>query len=272
MVALGFALVYNTTRTFHIAYAVLYMFCPYMFLTFNRYLNVNLFIALMLSLMCTVFLSILMELIVYRPLVKKQSSSTVILISSIAVMTIVINIIALFYGNETKMLRTGLSKTLRFSGLIFTYTQIYHLIISITLIITFLLFLKFSNFGIRARAMRDSNLLCKIFGMNLLSFRIVLFTLSGLFAGMGGFLIAYDVGMNPYIGMPMLLNAVVALIIGGVGRFEGPVLGGFLLGILQSSAVYMFSSRWQNAVTFAILILFLMFLPQGILGEKAREV
>jgi branched-chain amino acid transport system permease protein len=78
--------------------------------------------------------------------------------------------------------------------------------------------------------------------------------------------------MDPYVGLPMLLNAVVALIVGGVGRFEAPVIGGFIIGILQSVAVWTFSSRWQDAITFTLLVLFLLFRPQGIMGEKKRAV
>jgi branched-chain amino acid transport system permease protein len=102
--------------------------------------------------------------------------------------------------------------------------------------------------------------------------RLILFILSGFFAALGGGLVAYDVGMDPYVGMPMLLNAVVALIIGGMGRFEAPIIGGFIIGILQAMVVWAFSSRWQDAVTFTLLILFLLFRPQGLMGEKKRAV
>jgi len=70
----------------------------------------------------------------------------------------------------------------------------------------------------------------------------------------------------------MLLNAVVALIIGGIGRFEAPILGGFIIGILQALSVWVFSARWQDAVTFTLLIIFLLFRPQGLIGEKRRTV
>lgn len=272
LVSLGFALVYNTTKTFHIAYAVLYIFSPYMFLTFYQNLNISLFPALFISIILTMILSLIIELFVYKPLEIKNSSSTVIMISSIAVMTIVINVIALFYGNETKILNPNISESLSMGNIIITYTQLTQFVVSVSLIVLFLFLLKFSSLGLKARAMRDGNLLSRIFGMNIEKFRIVLFALSGFFAAIGGFLIAYDVGMDPYVGMPMLLNAIVALIIGGVGRFEGSVIGGFIIGILQSLAVWMFSSRWESAVTFIILILFLIFRPQGILGEKQREV
>lgn len=272
LVSLGFALVYNTTRIFHISYAVLYMFAPYMILTFYKNLRFPSLIAFLIAILLTMLLSVVMELVVYRPLAKKKSSFTVILISSIGIMIVVINLVAMFYGNETKILNPNISKSVSIGNIIITYSQLYQLIPSLIVIILFMTFLKFSKFGIKTRAMRDDDVLCTVFGMNIYKMRLVLFILSGFFAALGGGLVAYDVGMDPYVGMPMLLNAVVALIIGGMGRFEAPIIGGFIIGILQAMAVWVFSSRWQDAVTFTLLILFLLFRPQGLMGEKKRAV
>ena len=71
LVSLGFALVYNTTRIFHIAYAVLYMFCPYMLFLFYNELSLPLVLSFIIAICLTVVLSLLMELIVYKPLSKK---------------------------------------------------------------------------------------------------------------------------------------------------------------------------------------------------------
>lgn len=272
LVSLGFAIVYNTTRIFHIAYAVLYMFCPYMILTFFSNLGIPIFIAFIIAILITVVLSLLMEIIIYRPLAKKNSSHNIIMISSIGIMIIVINTIALFYGNETKILNPDISETFSFGEIIITCIQLAQFVISTIILLIFLAFLKFSKFGIRTRAMRDDDVLCSVFGMDIYKMRIILFTLSAIFAAIGGGLVAYDVGMDPYVGMPMLLNAVVALIIGGIGRFEAPIIGGFIIGILQSLSVWAISARWQDAVTFTLLILFLLFRPQGLLGEKKRAV
>lgn len=213
-----------------------------------------------------------MEITVYKPLSKKYSSHNIIMISSIGIMIVVINTIAMFYGNETKILNQNISDTVSFGNIILTYTQLAQFLISFFLLAGFLIFLKFSRFGIKTRAMRDDDVLCSIFGSDTFKMRLTLFSLSAFFAAVGGGLVAYDVGMDPYVGMPMLLNAVVALIIGGIGRFEAPILGGFVIGILQSLSVWAFSARWQDAVTFTLLILFLLFRPQGILGEKRRAV
>ena len=272
LVALGFALVYNTTRIFHIAYAVLYMFCPYMLLVFYKELGLPLILSFLIAIFLTIVLSLLMEFIVYKPLSRKNSSNNIIMISSIGIMIIVINLVAMLFGNETKIINPDISETLTFGDIIITYTQTAQIFISALLLFIFLLFLKYSKFGIKTRGMRDDDVLCTVFGMDIYKMRVVLFTLSAIFAAVGGGLVAYDVGMDPYVGMPMLLNAVVALIIGGIGRFEAPIIGGFIIGILQSLSVWAFSARWEDAVTFTLLILFLLFRPQGLLGEKRRAV
>lgn len=272
LVSLGFSLIYNTTKIFHIAYAVLYMFAPYMILTFYSVIGLPFIFSFIIAIFLTIALNVAMELLIYKPLSKKNSSLNVIMISSIGIMIVVINFIAIFFGNETKILNPDISETITFGDIIITYTQLAQFVISALILFMFLAFLKFSKFGIRTRAMRDDDILCSVFGMDVYKMRFILFTLSAIFAAIGGGLVAYDVGMDPYIGMPMLLNAVVALIIGGIGRFEAPILGGFIIGILQSLSVWAFSARWQDAITFTLLIIFLIFRPQGLLGEKRRAV
>ena len=272
LVALGFALVYNTTRIFHISYAVVYMFSAYIIYTFFRILHYPFVLSFLIGIIFTIILSILIEIIVYRPLSRRGSSLNAIMISSIGVMIVVVNIVAMFYGNETKIVNQNISNSITLGNIILTYTQIAQFVISILLIILFLLFLKYTKFGINTRAMRDDTILCAVFGLNIKKMRFSLFALSAFFAAVGGGLVAYDVGMDPYVGLPMFLNAMVALIIGGVGRFEAPIIGGYVIGLLQALSVWVFSSRWQDAVTFILLILFLLVRPEGILGEKQRAV
>jgi len=248
------------------------MFTPYMLLTFYISLGFQFVIAFILSIFCTLLLSYLSELLIYKPLSKKKSSNEVILISSLGIMVVIINVIAIFYGNETKIINSSISGSISFGDIIITHNQLWQFGVSVfVLIISFIILVK-TEFGIKARALRDDSELFTIMGYNIFKMRNLLFILSGIFVAIGSNLIAIDVGMDPYIGMPMLLNAIVALIIGGIGKFEAPVLGGFIIGILQAMTVWAFSARWQDAITFILLILFLVFRPQGILGEKERLI
>ncbi|MFZ4520234.1 MAG: branched-chain amino acid ABC transporter permease [Bacteroidales bacterium] len=272
LVSLGFALVYNTTRIFHIAYAALYMTAPYFLMLFYRMLNIPLVLAVFLAITSTIIAGLIIEQFVYNPLSRKKSPHNVIMISSLGVMIVIINLIALFFGNETKIINPEISSSFSFGVILITYTQLWQFSIATLLIICFFIVLKNSGFGIKTRALRDDQILCSTFGIDTYKLRRTLMVISSFFAAVGGCLVAYDVGMDPYVGLPLLLNAVVALIIGGIGRFEAPVLGGILLGLIQAMAIYVFSAKWQDAITFVILILFLILRPQGILGEKLRSV
>lgn len=272
VVSLGFALVYNTTRIFHIAYAAIYMVAPYFLMFLHKSIGMPLLFSIILALAGTVVIGMATELLVYAPLVRRNSSSNVIMVSSIGVMIVIINMVALLAGNETNVINTDISKSFSFGQVLITYTQLMQFVFSLLLFITFFTFLKFSRFGIQTRAYRDDDTLSAVLGLNTLRLKRILFLLSSLFAGIGSCLIAWDVGVDPYVGMPILLNAMVALIIGGIGRFEAPVLGGVLIGVLQALVVYFTSARWQDAVTFTLLIIFLLFRPHGILGEKMRRV
>ncbi len=87
---------------------------------------------------------------------------------------------------------------------------------------------------------------------------------------MAAVLVGLDVGIDPHVGMNAVVIAAVALIVGGVGIFEGAAFGALLVGCLQSIAVWQMSARWQDMVTFLVLIIFLLFRPQGILGRRGR--
>lgn len=102
--------------------------------------------------------------------------------------------------------------------------------------------------------------------------RQFVFLLSGLFIALASCLTVYDTGLDPHMGMNVLVSAMVAMIIGGIGNFSACILGGLLLGILQSLSVYFFTSNWQNAITFIVLLLFLFLRPQGIAGYKQRTI
>ena len=127
-----------------------------------------------------------------------------------------------------------------------------------------------SRWGKVIRAVRDDATLASVLGINLPGVRLSVFAVGSALAGLAAILSALDVGVDPYVGMPALLTAAVALIVGGVGTFEGPVLGAFLLGLLQSLVVWKISARWTDAITFAVLILFLLFRPAGLVGRRRR--
>ena len=77
-------------------------------------------------------------------------------------------------------------------------------------------------------------------------------------------LIGFDTGIEPTMGMSLLLKGVIACIIGGIGNVYGGVIGAFLLAFIENFGIWQISGEWKDAIAFAVLILFLLFRPQGI--------
>jgi len=264
--------VYNTTHIFHIAAAGIYVFAAYMFWWLAASLGVPVFVAAVLAVMLTMGLSLLSEVTVYRPLRKKKTSLNVIMIASIGLMTVIINLIAMAFGNETKVIESSILKTFSIGEVIITTPQLYQIIVSVVAIAAFLILIDRTKLGLQFRALSSDETLFEALGYNKQQSFTVAFLASGLFIGLASCVTVYDVGLDPNMGMTVLINAMVAMIIGGTGKFKACVLGGLVLGILQSLTVFWFASNWQNAITFALLLGFLFLRPQGIAGYKQRVV
>jgi len=272
LLAIGFALVYNTTRIFHIAAAGIYVFAAYMFWFFVAKAGLPITLASIIAIILTMLLSLLSELCVYRPLKNKKASLNVAMIASIGLMTVIINTIAMFFGNETKVIENAILQPLAFGNIIITTPQKYQALVGIVVLVVFLIVLQRTNWGLRLRALSADETLFETLGYDTKKTRLMVFLASGAFIAIASCLTVYDVGLDPNMGMSILINAMVAMILGGVGKFSTCIAGGLTLGVLQSLTVYQFASNWQNAVTFLVLLILLFLRPQGIAGYKQRTV
>jgi len=270
LVALGFGLIYNTTRIFHFAHGAIYTVSVYLLYALAIKANLPLWISIVIALCLTALLGIILEAGVYYPFVKRGVSLLVMMIVSLALYIVLVNLIALVFGNETKVLRPGIEKTYSFGSVILSQIQVIEILVFIFLFFGFVLLLKLTNLGKILRALRDNPDLVVTLGVNVKKVRQIVFALGSFLAGTAAILLGLDVGIDPQIGLSALLAGAVGVIIGGVGFFEGAALGGLSLGVLQSLVIWQTSARWQEAVTFGILILFLVFKPEGLLGQKRR--
>jgi len=270
LVALGFALICNTTRIFHFAHGGIYTLSGYLFFSFYTQHGLPIWLALPITLVLAAIVGILIDLIVYRPLDRRGASTMMHMLSSLGLYIIIVNVICMVYGNNSKILVSGLLPTVKVGGLMLNVVQIATAITFLVVFLSLSLTLKFSSLGLKLRAMRDNQTLLALYGINANMVRLFVFGVGSALCALAGILVGLDVGIDPHIGMSVVVIAAVALIVGGIGVFEGAAFGALLLGCLQSIAVWQMSARWQDMVTFLVLIVFLLFCPQGIMGRRGR--
>lgn len=278
LIALGFSLIYSGTRIFHIAHGAIYTAAVYLFLTGIYFINTMngmtdgfaLITAIIFALLCICLLSSFFEVIVYRPLLIKKAPPLIYFISSLGIYIITVNVIALIFGNETKILNTAIEPSITFGGAIVTRIQLIQLVVSFLLVLGVFSILHKTSLGRNIRALSDNPVLLNVLGVNIRHIRLIIFILGSLLAASSSLLKAFDVGVDPHVGLSAVLTAAVAIIVGGIGKHHGAVFAALLIGLTQNIVIWYASAQWQDAVTFAILILVLLVRKEGLFASKLR--
>lgn len=267
--ALAFNVVYLPTGVFYIAIAGIYSIAPYFAMEFQK-AGMPPVAAWFLSAAAGGIFSLLMCYANHAPIARRGLPSGAHIVSSLGIYMILVQTIALIWGNDSRVLRSGIGRTFRFADAMVADSQIVALGVSATICVIFFALLRFGSFGLHLRAMADNPTQMALLGYNVGVLRLSAFWLSGMLAAVAGMLSGLDFGFSPHNGMPSFLLAVAAAVIGGKGTFTGPIIGGMALGFIRVLSTRTMSAQWQDAVSFAILAVFLFFRPHGILGGKAR--
>jgi branched-chain amino acid transport system permease protein len=265
----AFALVYRTARVFHIALGAIGVVAPYVALTLVA-AGVPAWVAAVCALVVAATLGVFIEETVHWPLERQRAPSGVHLIASLGAYLVIIQCVALAWGNESRVLRSGVDATWAFAGMTLSHAQLLGPVAALAATLSMFVWLSRANRGIELRALADDPILVALLGRNVRGLRRWVFGLSGALAAMVALAQAWDVGFDPHTGLQAVLIGMVAMIIGGSSSYVGPFIGGILLGVLRAEVVWFGSARWEEAVTFAMLALFLFFRPQGLFARKMR--
>lgn len=270
LVVIGFTFIFRTTRVFHLAHGGVYVtgaFACWCTLTKTN----NLFTAIAFAIVVVVILIWVIEKTVYLPLNKKQSNQSISLIASMGLYVVIINVLALLFGNENKTIENSISGSYEMSNIILTKTQLIQTVTGIVAIITFLIYLKRSKSNLALQAISDNETISKIFGINTDKERLKIFIAGSVLACIAAILKTLEVGIDPQVGMSITLTAAVVAIL--VSRMNVLLLIVFsiALTILQNSVEWFLDAQWKDGITFLFLLLVILFRTEGIISYNLRK-
>jgi branched-subunit amino acid ABC-type transport system permease component len=272
LIGFSFSIIYFACIFFHIAHASVITAAAYFVLLFHSFLTPFPF-AVIAGVSLATFIGILCELLVYRQMRKKNLPSLAYLIASIGLYVVLQNTISLYFGDDTKVINTAeITVGHQIFGAYITTVQITTICVSLILFLVVNLFLYFTATGKSIRAVSSNPELCNIYGISSNKIILIAFALGSALAAIAGILSAMDTNMTPTFGFNLLLYGVVAMIIGGVGSTRGLLAGSLLVATAQHLAAFYLDTKWMDAVTYIILILFLIWKPLGFSGKRLKKV
>ncbi len=280
LIALSFTIIYRTVKFFHFAHGVVYAVGAYFayavfscwFLVFSEegsYLSW--IVAVLASVTGAGIVGVLIDRLVYLPLRRHKAPNLVFLIASFGVFIFIQNLLQLIYGAQILTIRTGpVKEGHHILGAVITDTQILILVVSVFLCVALWLFVKKAKLGKAMRAVADDPLAASVVGINPERIILAAFAIGSVLAGAAGILVSLETNIEPTMGMNAILKGIIASIIGGIGSIPGAMLGGLFLGIAENLGIWKISAGWKDCIAFAILIVFLLLRPGGIMGVKTQ--
>ena len=269
MIALGFNLVYGITKFFNITHGALLLIGAYTVLFLYRISGLNLFLSVFAGILTAGISGRLSDKLIFLPLRKRKATALTMFVASLGLFIVLQTVIMLLFTSQYQSLAQGdvIPKAYEILGGVITKVQVIIIIAVILITMSLTLVLNKTKFGKAIKAITDDEEVAKVLGINTDGIISSVFFIGSALAGLSGILTGFDIGIMPSMGMELLLKGIIASIIGGAGNIYGSILGGFLLGFIENFSVWKIPGAWENAIAFSLLIIFLLFRPQGILNK-----
>jgi branched-chain amino acid transport system permease protein len=281
LVALGYSMVYGIIKLLNFAHADIYMvggFCSLTLLTFFRGTFISngwagIIVSMLITMVVVGLLGVIIERIAYKPL--REAPRLSLLITALGVSMILYNSVMVITGGEYKAYATGLSyEGISIGSVFITHTQAILIVAAVALMLVLHLFITRTMYGKAMRAISMDRDCCRLMGVNVNKIIALTFFVGSMLAASAGMMAGVYYGsLHFFMGFVIGIKAFTAAVIGGIGVIPGAMLGGLLLGLLESfgTQIPFVGSEWKDVFSFLILILILIFKPTGLLGKKESE-
>jgi branched-chain amino acid transport system permease protein len=271
LMAVGFAVIFGSTRVFHYAHGTTYVIIGYLFYWMAERLHVPWWISAVVAALAGVVFGVALDRYVYRPIQRDEGSFFTVFVASFGIGVVAENIIIILFGASFVSISTPLTRAADVGGgIVVSYLGIFS-VLAAGLLFTFLnWFLARTDVGVALRALSENPELVRGFGLNPRKLSQYAFALGSLLVAPAALVATCVTGLTPTAGHRVVLISIAASIIGGIGSLRGAGLGGLILGLAESLAVWKLSTGWSEAVAFVILLAFILARPSGLFGTRAR--
>ncbi|MBN2179373.1 MAG: branched-chain amino acid ABC transporter permease [Deltaproteobacteria bacterium] len=282
LIALGYSMVYGVLKLINFAHGDFFTLGSYLgytllvfgsaFITTHFGLWGGMVAAMLMAAMCLAFIGVLVERAAYRPIYPAGRLPAVV--SALGASIVLQNAIMVIWGPRYQAYPAKLIPNIHLNiwGINITVLQIVILVLSFVLMGILYYIIQKTVFGAAIRATALDKDTASLMGINFNKVIFFIFTLGPALGAMTGVMVGmYYRQISFTMGWNYGLKAFTATILGGIGNLPGAMFGGLILGVLEMLGAAYISAAWKDVFVFMILILVLIFRPNGLFGEKIAE-
>ncbi|MCI6704048.1 MAG: branched-chain amino acid ABC transporter permease [Erysipelotrichaceae bacterium] len=273
IIALGYTMVYGIAKMLNFAHGDIIMIGAYVAFFALTYFHLPFPVAVLVSIAVCTVLGVVIERLAYKPL--RQASSLSVLITAIGVSYFLQNTAQLLWSSATKVFPSVLgNESLKlFSGkLSISYLTIITILTCIVVMVCLTLFINKTKIGKAMRACSEDKGAAELMGINVDTTISITFAIGSGLAAIAAILLCLTYpSVYPTLGSMPGIKAFTAAVFGGIGSIPGALVGGLMLGIIETLSKAYISTQLSDAIVFGVLIVILLIKPAGLLGHKTSE-
>ncbi len=273
IIALGYTMVYGIAKMLNFAHGDVIMVGAYVSYCVTSYLGLPAAVSILVAVVVCTLLGIVIEGLAYKPL--RGTPSLAVLITAIGVSYFLQNAAQLIFGSAPKNFKSIVTMkplTLFGGGLTITGEVLITIVICVAIMVCLTLFTTKTRMGKAMRAVSEDRAAAQLMGINVNQTISLTFAIGSALAAIAGVLLCSTVPtLMPTTGAMPGIRAFTAAVFGGIGSIPGAMLGGILLGIIETFSKAYISTQFSDAIVFSVLIIILLVKPAGLLGKQIQE-
>jgi branched-chain amino acid transport system permease protein len=267
LIALGYSMIYSTLKMGHFAQGEFYMFGAYVGLTIATKLGMNSVIIFAGAALVTSIIMLIVERIAYKPMYGKPGMG--LLIATIGMQFVMQEIVRNIWGSDQHMFPQIFSKdVIKLGNIIVSIQNLWILGFFAVLMVLLILFMKKTKTGIAMSAVSMNRRAASLMGVKTSTIIGVTYVMAACLAAIAGVMMGPIYNVSYTMGSMTGSKAMNAAVMGGFGSLPGAMLGGVLLGVIETVGALYLSTQYKDLFSFIVLIAVLFWRPQGILGQK----
>jgi branched-chain amino acid transport system permease protein len=269
LIALGFVLIYKATEVVNFAQGELMMLGGFFAFTFIGLLGLNYWIGFFLAVLAMAVLGASVERIVVRPILGYPAFS--IVMATIGLSFFARSIAGMIWGTDDLKIDTPFSAgVVRIGGLVLADDKLSVIVATVLLCVALYLFFSRTRMGIAMQATSQNMLAAYYMGIPVKRVFSLIWAISAAVACFAGILLAPIAFIHTNIGF-LGLKAFPAAVLGGFGSIPGALVGGVIIGVIETLAGFYLPQGWKDIAAYIVLLAVLMLKPEGLFGERTRK-
>lgn len=270
LIGLGYSLIYRASGIMNLSQGELLTLGSFIGYTFFAILKLPFAVSLILTILVMFSFGFLLQVTAIRSVLNRSASVTSVMLATFAISYIIQNGVRVIWGSTTLRFPSILSvATVKVAGRTFQTEALMCVAVSLIAMFAIHLFLTKTKFGTAMRAAAMDPSAAKTCGIDVRLTTGITWGISAAVAGLGGMLIGPLYGVFSLLGSSISNKGFSGAVMGGYGDMYGAILGGFILGLMETLVAGLISSDYKDLIAYIVLLVFLFVKPRGLLNAEA---